>query len=222
MSEPVVAPIRVLIVDDHPLLRDGISACLCQDPGIALVGQAGNGEEALQEALRLRPDLVLMDISMGRLDGIEATRQLCAALPQTRVLILTMHDKPHYVVPAIEAGARGYVLKSAGGADLLRGIRAVHHGARYFSEGVEYPPPRLPPDPPDPPTNREIEVLCLIARGLSAKEIARTLDISPRTVESHCASIRAKLGIRNAVGLARYAMAHPELCPGLSQDGGGT
>ncbi|AUB81742.1 response regulator [Candidatus Thiodictyon syntrophicum] len=177
MSEPVVAPIRVLIVDDHPLLRDGVGACLRQDPGIALVGQAGNGEEALQEAARLRPDLILMDIGMGGMDGIEATRRLCAALPQTRILILTMHDKPHYVTQSLAAGARGYVLKSAGGAELLCGIRALHQGALYFSKGVDYPPKR---DVPNLLTRREIEVLCLTAQGLSAlRGAGRAVPVQP-------------------------------------------
>ncbi|HYN78034.1 MAG TPA: response regulator transcription factor [Lamprocystis sp. (in: g-proteobacteria)] len=205
MAELITQPIKVLIVDDHPLLRDGVGACLREDSGIALVGQAGNAQEALQEAERLRPDLILMDISLGEMDGIEATRRICAALPQTRVLILTMHDKPHYVAQGLAAGARGYVLKGAGGAELLCGIRAVHQGGLYFSKGVDYPPKLAAPDTL---TRREIEVLCFIAQGLSAKKIALTLGIGDRTVECHLRNIYGKLDIHNAVELTRWAIAH--------------
>ncbi len=208
MSEPI----RLLIVDDHPLLRDGIVACLGEDPGVAVIGQAGNGEDALREARRLNPDLVLMDIDMPVMDGIEATRRLRDLLPGVRVLILSMHNHPHQVEQSLAAGACGYVLKNTRGAELLRVIRAVHLGGRYVGDGVQLPgsAPRGPA--PEALSEREVEVLRLITEGLANKEIARRLGIGVRTVEAHRLSIRNKLGISKAGGLARYAMAHG-LCP---------
>jgi two-component system nitrate/nitrite response regulator NarL len=205
MSEPI----RIVIVDDHPLLRAGVIACLAQDPGIVVVGQADHGEQALQEARRLCPDLIVMDIGLaGAMDGIEATRRLREELPQTQVLIFTMHNEPHYVRRSLAARARGYALKDLGGAELLLGIRAVHAGGLFLSRGVV--DDRTDRDL-DALTPSEIEVLCLIAQGLSNKEIARVKNCSPRTVESQRLSIRNKLGLFSTAALTIYALEN-HLC----------
>ena len=207
--------IRVLIVDDHPVYRAGLIGCLREDPGIAVIGEAGNAQDVLREAARLNPDLVLMDISLSelnRIEGIDATRRLCAKLPQMRVLILSMHNKSGYVAKSVAAGAAGYVLKSSGGAELLRGIRVVHDGVSYYGKGVEYPPR------PSPLTKREIEVVCHTANSKSAKDIGNILGISDRTVQSHLDHIYCKLDSQldshNAVALTLYAIKHG-LCLGL-------
>ncbi|WP_295458857.1 response regulator transcription factor [uncultured Thiodictyon sp.] len=205
-------PIRVLIVDGHPLVRAGIIAGLREDPGIAVVGQADTAQESLEQARHLCPDLVVMDIALrAGSDGVKATRGLSAELPQTQVLIFTIHDESHYVVRSLAAGARGCLLKQEGLAELRSGIRAVHQGVLFIGRGVEYPPRS---NDPDPLTPRELQVLCLIAQGLANGQIAQALALSRRTVESHRLSIRRKLGLTSAAELTRYAIAHG-LCPGL-------
>ena len=210
-------PIRVLIVDGHPLVRAGIVAGLREDPGIAVVGQADTAQESVEQARRLRPDLVVMEIALRPgSDGVEATRRLSAELPQTQVVIFTVHDQSHDVERCLEAGARGYLVKNEGLAELRSGIRAVHQGVLFIGRGVEYPPRS---NDPDPLTPRELEVLCLIAQGGANGQIAQTLTVSRRTVESHRLSIRRKLGLTSAAELTRYAIAHG-LCPGLSPEQG--
>lgn len=205
-------PIRVLLVDDHPLVRDGISSRLQEEAHIEVVGQAGNGREAIAQANQLRPDVVLMDISMPVMDGLEATRRFKTELPEVRVLILSMHDDQEYIVKLMQDGANGYVLKDVSSDELIRAIEAVHQGSTYFSAGAsqslfnnfagaaEGQSPVL--------TRREETVLRLIADGQCNKEIARTLNISVRTVETHRQNIKNKLDIHTAAGLARYAIEH--------------
>jgi len=194
---------RLLIVDDHPLLRDGIAARLREEPGIEVVGQAGNGREALDQARLLLPDVVLMDIAMPVMDGLEATRCFRVEMPAIRILILSMHDEPKYVARIIEAGAAGYVLKDVAAAELVRAIATVRDGGRYFSAGVSLSPAR----PSVTLSNRESEVLTLIAQGQCNKEIARKLGLSVRTVETHRQNLRAKLDIPTTAGLTQYAIA---------------
>lgn len=205
-------PIRVMLVDDHPLVRDGISSRLQEEAHIKVVGQASNGQEAIAQAHQLRPEVVLMDITMPVMDGLEATRRFKAELPDVRVLILSMHDDQEYIVKLMQDGASGYVLKDVASDELIRAIEAVHQGSTYFSAGASQSlfsnfsggtaeaEPAL--------TRREETVLRLIADGQCNKEIARTLNISVRTVETHRQNIKNKLDIHTAAGLARYAIEH--------------
>lgn len=200
-------PIRLLIVDDHPLVIDGLIARLQSDPEITVVGQAGNGQEALGEARRLCPDVVLMDIKMPVMDGIEATRRLLAELPQTQVLILSSYNEHFLVEQSQAAGACGYVLKNARAEELRRVIVLVHNGGRYFSKGVIVDPPRT-----HQLTPREIEVLCCVVNGKTNKQIARLLTITVRTVEQHRENIRNKIGLNHVADWCRFAIEQG-LCP---------
>lgn len=210
MSEPI----RVLIVDDHRLVRDGLVAFLREDPDIDCVGEAANGAEALRLARQLRPDLVLMDIGLPDMDGIETTRRLLAEGAQARVLVLSMYKERDHVARSLEAGACGYLHKDVGGPELLRIIKVVHQGGRYLGDGVPLPGAEAPrrPEPSaagpalDALSPREQEVLALIAAGHSNKAIARRLGISVRTVEAHRLRIRGLLNIDSTAGLTRFAI----------------
>lgn len=208
--------IRVLLVDDHPLVLDGINACLSSEPGIEVVGQASNGVEAIEEAGKLEPDVILMDVSMPVMNGLEATQELKSRYPSSRVLILSMHENREYILQLIQSGAAGYVLKDVSSDELVKAIEVVHQGGTYFSSRAsETLVNKLDdvtndsrPDNADRPTltKREETVLKLLAEGGSNKEIARTLDISVRTVETHRQNIKQKLNINTAAGLAKYAI----------------
>lgn len=197
---------RLLIVDDHPLLRDGIAARLREESDIDIIGQAGNGREALAQARALRPDMVLMDIAMPVMDGLEAAVRFREEMPGIRILILSMHNEPEYVAQIIQTGAAGYVLKDVAAAELLRAIATVRDGGHYFSAGVGIFSAQA--SVPVPLSERETQVLKLIARGQGNKEIARKLELSVRTVETHRQNIRAKLDISTTAGLTQYAIKH--------------
>ena len=199
-------------MDDHLLLRDGIAAILQEGPNVTVVGQALNGQDALEKVEQLVPDVVLMDIAMPVMDGLEATRSIKVRWPDVRILILSMHDEPEYVRKIMQAGASGYVLKDVSADELVRAIITVHQSGTYLSSGVSrhflQSTELNTPDTRDSLTTREIEVLRLIAQGQCNKDIARTLDISIRTVESHRLNLRNKLGIQTAAGLTHYALEH--------------
>lgn len=207
-------PIRVLVADDHAILRDGIRSLLERQPDILVVGEASNGHEAVNQALALAPDVVLMDLAMPVMDGLEATRQLRKLLPEVKVLILTQHDNREYIAPALQAGAVGYVLKRSGGREVLNAIRQVYtQGAFVEPEVAQKLVQTLQPsdDPPETTarlTERELQVLRLVVQGLSNKEIARALVISPKTASVHRTNIMSKLGVRNSADLVRYVMQH--------------
>ena len=197
--------IKILLVDDHPLVRDGLRARLEAVPHFQVVAEAGGAAEALEQAARHDIDLVLMDINMRGGNGIEATAQFKAQFPDIAVLILSMHDKLEYVSQAIQAGARGYVLKDAPGKDIVVAIDTVMSGGIYYSAALARQLAK-PQNVDAQLTSREHEVLLHIANGQSNKQIARDLDLSVRTVETHRLNIKRKLGIEGQAELIRYAV----------------
>ena len=214
-----MTPIRVLLVDDHGIVREGLRQVLQADGEFEIVGEAANGKEALDIALRERPDVVLLDITMPGESGLVVAQWLRAQVPDSRVLILSVHDDAEYVLESVRAGAHGYLRKDTTPADLRSAVRSVHSGDAYFSPAVAkrltelLRTDRVTPSTAVPPaatldslTNREREVLRLIALGLQNKEIGVQLGISVRTVEAHRDSLTRKLGIRSAAGLTRFAM----------------
>ena len=208
-------PARIILVEDHVVVRQGLRALLADEPDIEIVGEASNGREALQRVQELQPDLALMDISMPSLNGIEATRQIRQQHPEVRIVILSMHSNEEFVFQVLQAGASGYVLKHSDSSEILMAIRAALAGGSYLSPQIsravidDYV--RRGEDPGrgsklDQITPREREVLQLLAEGLSNQAIARQLSISVKTVESHRSSIMSKLGLNNKTELVRFAL----------------
>ena len=207
--------IRILLADDHAVVRAGLRTLLTAEPDFELVGEAEDGYQVLQMAERLRPDLVLMDISMPAQGGIDALRQLKQMLPETQVLILTLHEDEGLMRQAINAGASGYVVKRAAESELIDAIQAVGRGHIYIHPAmtrallkdlIVSSPTRQSAN--DTLTHREIEVLRLVARGYTNHQIARELNISQRTVEGHRANIMAKLELHSRVELVEFAEQH--------------
>ncbi len=194
-------PIRVLLADDHPVVRSGLRALLDSLPGYEVVAEAPDGEGAIREAQLTRPDVVLMDIRMPGIDGIEATRRLRVAVPETAILVLTMFDDDDTVFAAMRAGAMGYLLKGAEQVEIDRGIRAVVAGEAIFSPGIAqrilgfFAAPPVGADPFPELTAREREVLDLVAAGRRNQAIADELFLSPKTVANHISSIFVKLAV---------------------------
>ena len=203
--------IRVLVVDDHAVVREGLRTFLELQDGIEVAGEAGDGEEAVREAERLRPDVVLMDLVMPRLDGVGAMRELRRRLPASRVIVLTSFAEDDRLLPAIRAGAAGYLLKNVQPQELARAVRAAHDGeamldpsvAARLVEAIAQPPGEAPPERL---TRREREVLDLIARGFSNKRIALELGIAEKTVKTHVGHVLAKLGVSDRTQAAVYAV----------------
>lgn len=205
-------PVHIMLVDDHPLVRDGLRARLEAVPHFRVVAEADSGAEALALAGGTRIDLVLMDITMRDGSGIEATARLTANHPDIAILILSMHDKLEYVTQAMQAGARGYVLKDAPGKDIVLAIDTVMAGGIYYSAAVARQLAR-PAAQDNQLTSREQEVLRHIANGESNKQIARALDLSVRTVETHRLNIKRKLGIEGQAELIKFAVQHGRFGP---------
>lgn len=207
--------IRVLVVDDHTIVRDGICALLALAGDIEIVGEAANGREALEMIRGLAPDVVLMDIVMPILGGLEATRRIRKEFPGTKVVALTQYDDKEYVFPLLEAGACGFISKVAASSELTSAIRCVYRGESFLSPSVtklmieDYQQGaalRVKNDPYEQLTDREREVLKLVAEGYTTQEIADILVISPKTVEGHRSSLMAKLDIPNRIELVKYAL----------------
>jgi len=204
--------IRILLVDDHAVVRQGFKMILGAQPDMEIIGEAGNGREAVELADQLRPDIVVMDVAMPELNGIEATRRLSTALPNTRVLALSMHKDSVYVREMLKAGAKGYLLKDSVEHDLLDAVRTLARGGEYISPAVQSAlnsPYRMAATTPlDLLTSREREVLQLIAEGKTNKEVAVLLNISVFTVDAHRGRIMEKLNVHNVNELVRFAVRH--------------
>ena len=203
---------RLLICDDHPLVREGIKATLLQEPTIEIVAEASNGREAVAEAKRVRPEMVLLDMSMPELNGLEATIQIKEIDNQIKVLIMTMYDDEEIVMRCLAAGASGYILKDAPLPQLMYAIGMVRKGHEYLDPGVtrnvnEFVQKSTPHQSSyDRLSLREREVLKLVAEGLSVKEIAIRINVGVKTVDTHKYNLMQKLDIHNAAGLIRYAI----------------
>ncbi len=229
-GEELTGPVRIVIADDHAMIRDGLRTLLEDEPGLEVVGEASNGREAIELCGGVRPEVVLMDVRMPDMDGLQATRTIKRDHPLVGVLMVTMHDDPDYLLEALSAGAAGYILKGAPGTRLIDAIRRMVRGEspldqelaaqalrrladkRVTQETLPPPPePQRQADPPSPPvveplTPREVEVLGLLARGQSNPQIARTLTISKATVKVHVERIIRKLGVSDRTQAAVRAI----------------
>ena len=204
---------RIVIAEDHTILREGLLSLLSSEPELRVVGEAKDGREAIRRVEQLEPDLILMDLSMPRMNGVEAIREIKNRIPETRVLALTVHKAEEFVLEVLQAGADGYVLKDASSKELVMAIRSVLGGQRYLSPAVSqmviegYLAGRKTSESPwDTLTKREREILKLIAEGHKNKEIADYLCISVKTVEKHRANLMKKLDLHSAAALTAYAM----------------
>ncbi len=206
---------RILIAEDHTILREGLRALLSAEPDFEVVGEAADGRDAIQGVQDMNPDLVLMDLSMPRMNGLEAIRELKKQNPDTKVVALTVHKTEEFIIATLKAGAEGYVLKDATNAELVSAIRNVFQGKRYLSPGVSqtviegYLDARNISETKsagDVLTKREREILKLIAEGYKNREIAEDLCISPKTVEKHRSNLMKKLDLHSASALTAYAI----------------
>ncbi len=209
--------ISVFLADDHAVVRDGLRVLLEAEKDIQVIGDASNGREALRHIKRNSIDIVVMDIAMPELNGIAATEQICAASPKTRVIILSMYATTEHIYRAVQAGARGYLLKESAGQEVVQAIRTVNQGNRYFSRRIsdmvidDYMLLRestTKQSPIELLSSRELEVMQMVADGKSSAEIAEVLYISPKTVETYRSRIMSKLGIRDITGLVKFAIQH--------------
>ncbi|MDI3340656.1 MAG: response regulator transcription factor [Sphaerobacter sp.] len=204
--------IRVLLVDDHTIVRRGVRALLSTEPGIEVVGEAEDGHAAVAAAERLRPDVILMDLVMPGLDGVEAIRRILAQQPAARIVVVTSFATDDKVFPAIKAGALGYLLKDSEPEDLIRAIRQAHRGETALHPAIarkvlqELSRPSTEPQPAHPLTEREVEVLKLVAKGMSNQAIADALFVSEATVRTHVSSILSKLYLDSRTQAALYAL----------------
>jgi two-component system response regulator NreC len=208
-------PIRILITDDHGVIRAGLRALLSGLPEIEVVGEAVDGRETLRKAVELNPDIVIMDLSMPGMGGVEATAQLAKLAPNVRVLILTVHEEESLLKEVIRAGAAGYIIKRAVEDELIHAVRVVARGDMYvhpsMTRALFSPPPSSTESKGfevETLTVREIEVLQLLAKGYTNRQIAEQLGISPRTAEGHRANLSSKLGLHSRVELVDYAQQH--------------
>jgi DNA-binding NarL/FixJ family response regulator len=209
--------ITIVLADDHAVLRDSLQFLLGAQADFTVVGTAGNGRDAVQQVAQLRPDVAILDIAMPEMNGIEAARQIRQVCPSTQVIILSMHRTPEHISQALQAGARGYLVKESASDDVIEAVRAVHAGKRYMSQGlsdvaIEYYVSLHRDDAVrsrlDSLTAREREILQLLAEGRSSPEIADLLSLSPRTVDSYRSRIMQKLDIHHLPGLVRFAIQH--------------
>ena len=210
-------PIRVLLADDHAVVRDGLRYLLEAQGDIAVVGGAANGRLAVQQAQQLAPDIVVMDIAMPELNGIDATRQIREVSPATQVIILSMHSTAEHIRHALQAGAQGYLLKESAGTEVVDAVRAVHAGRRYLSQKItetvidDYVLQRAADQVEEPLARlsaREREILQLVAEGQTSAQIASILHLSPKSIETYRSRLMRKLGIGDVAGLVKFAIQH--------------
>jgi DNA-binding NarL/FixJ family response regulator len=209
--------IRILLADDHGLLREGLRNILDQQADMKVIGEASDGRQALREAKKIKPDVVIMDIAMPELNGFEAARQILTECSSVRIIILSMHYSTEHIYQALQAGARGFVIKEAAGKELIQAVRAVNEGHRYLSAKVDeiliedYLMQRRGSQPKSPLESlspRELEILPLVAEGKTSTTIAEILFISPKTVETYRSRLMEKLGIHDIPGLVKFAITH--------------
>lgn len=207
-------PIRILIVDDHAIIREGLKMMLASLSNMEVVGEAENGRIAVEKAEELRPDVIIMDISMPEMNGIEATGIICKSQPQVKIIILTMHHTSEHVHQAMLAGARAYILKESAGSSVANAVNAVMRGKLYFGEGVDEPShmSRSHRDSPRSPfhtlSQREREIMQLVVEGKSNRMIGEILQISPKSVETYRSRLMLKIGVTNLPTLVMYAIQH--------------
>lgn len=208
-------PIRILVADDHAVVREGLRMILESMADMIVVGEALNGRDAVEKAEKLKPDVIVMDITMPEMNGIEATRIICKRLPAAKIIILSMHHTNEHIFRAVHAGARAYLLKESAGKLVVTAIHAVMRGQHYFGAGVEVPSSLLPAKGSVSPTSpleslsqREREVIQLVVEGKTSAEIAEILFISPKSVETYRSRLMLKLGVNNIPSLVKFALLH--------------
>ena len=214
MKKQLVKKIRILLVDDHPIVREGIKSALSKRKNISIVGEADTGEEAMVKARKLSPDVILMDINMPGMSGLETSRRLRKSVPDSKILALTMHENREYVLEMTQLGARGYVFKDSSPSELLRAIEAVHSGEFFFSPRASQQllksflkgEPRTDSQASVDLSKREKDVLQLITEGFKTKEIARLLGVTDRTVETYRHRLMTKLSVHSIATLIKHAV----------------
>ena len=208
MTEEATPPVRVIVVDDHPMVAEGIQSILESYDDVEVIATLNDGREVIDQLETLQPDVILLDLNMPGIGGLTATEILLERRPDTRILILSMHDSPEYISSALSHGAMGYVLKDVPTDEIKRAIDAVMAGERYLCTGAQGSLEPFDRTNREQLTNREQTILLRLAQGKSNKDVATELDISVRTVETHRKNIKRKLGISSTAGLTRYAMEH--------------
>jgi len=209
--------IKVFIADDHAVVRDGLKSILEAEGDMNIVGTASDGRQAVRQLCKLKPDVVIMDIAMPELNGIEATEQVCETCPSAQVVILSMHATSEYIFRALKAGAKGYLLKESAGQEVVNAVRTVEKGRRYLSQQIEEAvindymnrhETAITKSPLDMLSSREREILQLVVEGKPSVEIAGILFISPKTVETYRSRMMQKLKVRDLPGLVKFAIQH--------------
>jgi len=206
--------IKILVADDHPVVRKGLQLCLARQERLKIMGEAADGDEAVLKTKELRPDVLLLDISMPKMNGLAVTEMLRKEVPDTKILILSVHNNKEYILRVIQAGAHGYISKEASPEELLEALETVHSGAAFFSPEIAQAALNQlvtsggKKEPFAELTVREREVLVLIAEGKSNKEIASALDVGVRTIETHRERIMRRLNIHSVAGLTKFAIAN--------------
>ena len=209
--------ISVVIADDHAIVRDGLKLLLESQPDIVVTGEASNGRDAIMQAKKLRPHIIIMDIAMPELNGIEAAGRIMLECPSTRVIVLSMHSTTEHIYRSLKAGARGYLLKESAGAEVVAAVRAVYNGTRYLSQKIsdrvveEYLNTQVskgPDNPVDRLTPREREILQMVSEGKSSAEIANIMFLSPKTIETYRSRLMQKLGVNDVPSLVKLAIRY--------------
>jgi DNA-binding NarL/FixJ family response regulator len=206
-------PITVFVADDHAIVREGLASLLAAQPDLRVIGTAADGRDTVRQIVKLQPEVVVMDIAMPQMNGIEAAREIRDRVPQARVVILSMHSSVEHVFHALEAGACGYVLKASAAKEIIDAVRVVHAGRRYLSQKVadmmaEIVSRSAAVSPLNRLSKRERQVLQLVAEGRSSAQIAATLHLSPKTVDTYRSRLMQKLHIGDVAGLVKFAIQH--------------